>query len=94
MKATLRISAAAAIVAALAVSVPSPSFAGQTCKMFSAAGEHLLADWAPLMARQGAINIAEARGYHVVGDAKVVKCGPGGTLGNECYATVKACKRN
>lgn len=93
MKAMLKISAVAAAVAALVASVPSASYAAEDCRMFSAAGEHLLADWAPLMARQGAVNVAEGRGYHVVGEATVVKCGPGGTWGNECYAKVKACKR-
>ncbi len=93
MKSVVRWSAAAVAMAASVSVMPLASHAAEECKTFSAAGEHLMADWAPLMAKQGAINIAEARGYHVVGEAQIVKCGPGGTLGNECYAKVKACKR-
>ena len=93
MKPILRISAAAAALTAFLAAAPFPAQAAEECRIFSAAGEHLLADWAPLMAKQGAVNLAEGRGYHVVGEAQVVKCGPGGTWGNECYAKVKACKR-
>jgi hypothetical protein len=93
MKPILRISAAATALTALLAAATFPAHAAEECKIFSAAGEHLLADWAPLMAKQGAVNVAEGRGYSVVGEAEVVKCQPGGTWGNECYARVKACKR-
>lgn len=82
--------AAVAVVGVAALTSSAPR--AEECKEFSAAGEHFLESWAPLMAKQGAVNIAEARGYHVVGEAKLIKCQPGGLLGNECFARVKACK--
>jgi hypothetical protein len=45
------------------------------------------------MATQGAINLAENRGYTVQGEAKLVSCTAAGTFGNECAATSYACKQ-
>ncbi len=44
------------------------------------------------MAKQGAINLAENRGWTVKGDAKLLKCVHAGTFGNECQAKSYACK--
>jgi hypothetical protein len=43
------------------------------------------------MAKQGAINVAENRGWTIKGDAKLVKCVSTGIFGTECTARSYAC---
>jgi hypothetical protein len=80
--------AAAAGLAALTSSV---SYA-EDCRGFAAVGSGLNESIAQLMAKQGAVNVAEARGYHVVGEAKLLKCEATGIFGTECTARTHACK--
>ena len=47
---------------------------------------------ASLMATQGAINLAENRGFSIVGEAKLQSCTSTGIFGVECAATSYACK--
>ena len=71
--------------------VPSVSHAAD-CKDFAAVGSGLNTSIATLMAKQGAVNVAEARGYSVQGEAKLISCTAAGTFGTECKATTHACK--
>jgi hypothetical protein len=66
--------------------------AAADCKNFAAVGSGINTSIATLMAKQGAVNVAEARGYHVEGEAKLISCGAAGTFGTECKATTHACK--
>ena len=78
----------------LAALVPWASFAADAkdCRHFRAVGSGLNQSIASLMATQGAINLAENRGYTVQGEAKLEGCKAAGTFGNECAATSYACK--
>ena len=78
----------------LATLVPSVSFAAEPkdCRHFRAVGSGITTSLATLMATQGAINLAENRGYTVQGEAKLVSCTSAGTFGNECAATSYGCK--
>lgn len=86
-----RVLAAAVGLAALVPSV-SHAAAPSDCKNFAAVGSWITKDIATLMAKQGAVNVAEARGYSVQGEAKLVSCTAAGTFGNECTASTHACK--
>ena len=80
-----------AVAAGFAALVPSVSHAAD-CKDFAAVGSGLNTSIATLMAKQGAVNVAEARGYSVQGEAKLISCTAAGTFGTECKATTHACK--
>ncbi len=79
---------------AFAALVPSVSFAADAkdCRHFRAVGSGITTSLATLMATQGAINLAENRGYTIQGEAKLVSCTAAGTFGTECAATSYACK--
>jgi hypothetical protein len=62
------------------------------CRGFRAVGSGLTESIASLMATQGAINLAENRGFSIIGDAKLQKCTSAGIFGVECAATSYACK--
>ncbi|MEI9899526.1 MAG: hypothetical protein WDN31_04605 [Hyphomicrobium sp.] len=64
----------------------------KNCRGFRAVGSGLNESIASLMATQGAINLAENRGWTVVGDAKLEGCKSTGMFGTECSATSYACK--
>jgi hypothetical protein len=81
---------AAALVGALAM-MPNVASA-QDCKNFAAVGSGLNDSIATLMALQGAVNVAEGRGYSVQGEAKLVSCKSAGIFGSECTAKSHACK--
>lgn len=93
MKSVVRVSAGLVAAVGLVALMPAQTKAAEECRTFSAAGDGLSESVATLMATQGAVNVAEARGYHVVGEAQLIKCQPGGFWGTECYAKAKACKR-
>jgi hypothetical protein len=38
------------------------------------------------------VNVAEARGYTVQGEAKLISCSSEGIFGTECKASTYACK--
>jgi hypothetical protein len=88
MRSCVLAAAAAGVAAAL---VPSASLA-EDCKDFAAVGSGLSTGIATLMAKQGAVNVAEARGYSVQGEAKLISCSSEGIFGTECKATTHACK--
>jgi hypothetical protein len=67
--------------------------AAEVCKDFAAVGSGLNESIAGFMAKQGAVNVAENRGWTVQGEAKLVKCVAAGTFGTECTARTRACKR-
>jgi hypothetical protein len=75
-------------LAPLAASAATP----KDCKAFAAVGSGLSESVATLMAKQGAVNVAEGRGYSVQGEAKLVSCASGGIFGTECTAKTYACK--
>lgn len=75
----------------LASLASSPSYAAD-CKGFAAVGSGISTSVATLMAKQGAVNIAEARGYTVQGEAKLISCSSEGIFGTECKASTYACK--
>jgi hypothetical protein len=79
------------LAVAFAALVPSVSHAAE-CKDFAAVGSGFNTSIATLMAKQGAVNVAEARGYSVQGEAKLISCSAAGTFGTECKATTHACK--
>jgi hypothetical protein len=81
----------AAAAAGLAALASAPSQA-EDCKDFAAVGSGLNDSIATLMAKQGAVNVAEARGYSVKGEAKLISCAAAGTFGTECKARTHACK--
>jgi hypothetical protein len=91
MSISLKSALAAVAFAAL---VPSVSFAADAkdCRHFRAVGSGITTSLATLMATQGAINLAENRGYTVQGEAKLVSCTAAGTFGTECAATSYGCK--
>ena len=73
-----------------AAAVPRPG--APNAAHFVAVGSGITESVAQLMAKQGAINLAENRGWTVKGDAKLIKCVHAGTFGNECQAKSYACK--
>ncbi|KAB2943660.1 MAG: hypothetical protein K8F92_13415 [Hyphomicrobium sp.] len=83
-----------AAVAALVALVSSAASAAEPkdCRSFRAVGSGLNESIASLMATQGAVNLAENRGYTVQGEAKLVSCTSAGIFGTECAATSYACK--
>jgi hypothetical protein len=82
----------AAAAACLSALTPSASYADD-CRNFGAVGSGLNESIATLMAKQGAVNVAEARGYTVEGEAQLVSCQAAGLFGTECTARTHACKR-
>jgi len=97
MSKLVRSSILAAAVAGLFALAPSMASAGaaagaKDCRGFRAVGSGLTQSIASLMATQGAINLAENRGYTIQGEAKLVSCSAGGIFGTECAATSYACK--
>lgn len=88
--------AAIAAVAALAPSVasaaPPAPHGAKDCRGFRAVGSGLTESIASLMATQGAVNLAENRGWTVIGEAKLQSCSSTGIFGVECAATSYACK--
>jgi hypothetical protein len=92
MSRLVRTCIAAAAAAGLAALVSAPSQA-QDCRDFAAVGSGLNESIATLMALQGAVNVAEARGYKVEGEAKLISCEATGIFGTECKARSHACKK-
>jgi len=88
----VRACAAMALGACLTASMSAASYADE-CRNFGAVGSGLNESIATLMAKQGAINVAEARGYTVQGEAHLVSCKAEGIFGTECTARTHACKR-
>lgn len=82
-----------AIAAGVAAMVPAAANAAEECRDFGAVGSGLNESIATLMALQGAVNVAEARGYKVQGEAELVSCEATGIFGTECTARSRACKR-
>jgi hypothetical protein len=91
MSKLMRSCAMAALIVGLAAA-SSANAAPAECKNFAAVGSGLSNSIASLMAKQGAVNVAEGRGYHVQGDAKLISCSSGGIFGVECKASTHACK--
>jgi hypothetical protein len=82
-----------AVLAAVSLGLMAPSVANAAeCKTFVAVGSGITESVATLMAMQGAVNLAENRGWTVKGDAKLIKCVKAGSFGNECQAKSYACK--
>jgi len=84
--------AAAAVGLVSLASSASYAAAPSDCKGFAAVGSGMSTSIATLMAKQGAVNVAEARGYTVQGEAKLISCYSGGIFGTECKASTHACK--
>jgi hypothetical protein len=82
----------AAASAGLLALTPTASGA-EDCKDFAAVGSGLNEGIAAFMAKQGAVNVAENRGWTVQGEATVVSCKSEGIFGTECTATSRACKK-
>jgi hypothetical protein len=97
---SFRSTALATAIAALAALAPSVASANppatppgaKDCRGFRAVGSGLNESIASLMATQGAVNLAENRGWTVVGEAKLEGCKSTGIFGTECSATSYACK--
>jgi hypothetical protein len=81
-----------ALSSAVAVAAPAVPHGAKDCRGFRAVGSGLNESIASLMATQGAINLAENRGWTVVGNAKLEGCKSTGIFGTECSATSYACK--
>jgi len=81
-----------AIGAAGFATFTSGTLRAEECKTFGSVGSGLSNSVATLMAKQGAINIAEARGFKPQGEAKLISCEAAGIFGTECKASVRACK--
>jgi hypothetical protein len=84
--------AVAVVAAGIGALGVSPSNA-KDCKTFGAVGSGVSKSVATLMAKQGAVNVSEGRGYKPQGEAKLISCANGGLFGTECKASVRACKR-
>ncbi len=69
------------------------AFAAEECRDFAAVGSGITESIATLMAMQGAVNVAENRGWTVKGEAKLVGCKSEGIFGMECTARSRACRR-
>jgi len=91
MSISMRLGILAAAVAGSIALMPMAALA-KDCKGFAAVGSGLNDSVATLMALQGAVNVAEARGYTVQGEAKLVSCKAAGIFGSECTAKSHACK--
>ncbi len=70
----------------------TPAAFAAECKSFAAVGSGLNEAIAGFMAKQGAVNVAENRGWTVQGEAKLLGCKAAGTFGTECTARTRACK--
>lgn len=81
-----------ALVPAAAMAAPNVPAGAKDCRGFRAVGSGLTESIASLMATQGAVNLAENRGWTVIGDAKLQSCSSTGIFGVECSATSYACK--
>lgn len=81
-----------ALSSAVAMAAPAVPAGAKDCRGFRAVGSGLTESIASLMATQGAINLAENRGWTVVGNAKLEGCKSTGIFGTECSATSYACK--
>jgi hypothetical protein len=81
-----------ALLPAVAMAAPAVPPGAKDCRGFRAVGSGLTESSASLMATQGAINLAENRGFSIIGDAKLQKCTSAGIFGVECAATSYACK--
>lgn len=92
MSKLVRSSIAVAATAGLAALLATAA-AAEECRDFAAVGSGLNESIASLMAKQGAVNLAENRGWTVVGEAKLIKCESAGIFGTECTATSHACKQ-
>jgi hypothetical protein len=64
------------LLPAIAMAAPAVPPGAKDCRGFRAVGSGLTESIASLMATQGAINLAENRGWTVVGDAKLEGCKP------------------
>jgi len=84
---------AVAIAAAGFAALTSGTLRAEECKTFGSVGSGLSKSVATLMAKQGAINISEARGFKPQGEAKLISCEAAGIFGTECKASVRGCKR-
>jgi hypothetical protein len=84
---------AVAMTVAGFAALTSGTLRAEECKTFGSVGSGLSKSVATLMAKQGAINIAEARGYKAQGEAKLISCEDAGIFGTECRASVRGCKR-
>lgn len=82
----------AVLLPALAMAAPAVPPGAKDCRGFRAVGSGLTESIASLMATQGAINLAENRGFSIIGDAKLQSCTSTGIFGVECAATSYACK--
>ncbi len=83
---------AVAIAAAGFVTLTSGALRAEECKTFGSVGSGLSESVATLMAKQGAINISEARGFKPQGEATLISCEAAGIFGTECKASVRGCK--
>jgi hypothetical protein len=81
-----------ALLPAAAMAAPAVPHGAKDCRGFRAVGSGLTESIASLMATQGAINLAENRGFSIIGDAKLQSCKSTGIFGVECAATSYACK--
>ncbi len=81
-----------ALAPAIAMAAPDVPRGAKDCRGFRAVGSGLTESIASLMATQGAINLAENRGFSIIGDAKLQSCTSTGIFGVECAATSYACK--
>lgn len=81
-----------ALVPAAAMAAPNVPAGAKDCRGFRAVGSGLTESIASLMATQGAVNLAENRGWTVIGEAKLQSCSSTGIFGVECAATSYACK--
>ncbi len=84
---------AVAIAAAGFAALTSGTLRAEECKTFGSVGSGLSKSVATLMAKQGAINISEARGFKPQGEAKLISFEAAGIFGTECKASVRGCKR-
>jgi hypothetical protein len=69
------------------------SLAAEECRDFAAVGSGLTESIATLMAKQGAVNVAENRGWTIQGEAQLVGCKAEGIFGVECTARSRACRK-
>jgi hypothetical protein len=81
-----------ALLPVVAMAAPAVPHGAKDCRGFRAVGSGLTESIATLMATQGAINLAENRGFSIIGDAKLQSCTSTGIFGVECAATSYACK--
>jgi len=85
---------AVAVVAAGFASLTASTSGAEECRTFGAVGSGISVSVATLMAKQGAVNVSEARGFKPQGEAKLISCEAAGIFGTECKASVRACKRH